>query len=251
MTSWPPQAWTPPWQRGSVDAVATSLAAGTGPSGIVVTNDPTTYPDGLYTCDRLQAPATLLSSATQFWFVLRLPSMAYASASVAGTIGGIFEWGDDISNFVTAYFTTTAVGLARKSTAAGQYTQELAHTFSAGDALSLLFRLEDTKVGVSVNGSAITDTSSAPGTAPSLSAGLFDIGRQVTSANRYLDTSAGWSASGTGTVTDADAATLYALGDTPPSYADLPAAANLTAVMPMASTTYYTPPANTVAPAIS
>lgn len=98
----------------------------------------------------------------------------------------------------------------------------MAASFSAGAAQTVICSWTPTSEGVSVNGAAFHTVGST--SIPTLSATSFSLGT-ILNGGRMWDGEILWFACGTGTLTDADAATINGWGDTDPKVASFPAAA--------------------------
>jgi hypothetical protein len=213
------------WQRVSVTGVApvgaTAAALGliyyNGSAqdwlidGVMFNAGPVALPycEGTIPAGRLQGPAPLLGSATQFAIAMRV-RIPYASSAQPNPNPGLFELADNTGNFIAAYLTSTDIQLARKSTAAGQYTCVKAVTFAANDLATIILKGTDTQLGVSVNGSPFTTLVTPAGSAPTIAASLFDIARLVTGFVGFPgDLDALWAATLTGIPTNADAAWIH------------------------------------------
>jgi hypothetical protein len=210
----------------------TTQAAGTGSSGIVVTDTPATYHDGLYTCSRLQAPGTLLN-ATAGAVAIRI-RYGFSSASPPGGSGGVeraAEWANDSSNQLGLQFlnSTLTWRTFRNAAGAGSPAVSAAQTFSAGDSVTVFSQWDASFVYVRVGAAAFVKTANT--SIPTLTATTIDLGSTVGTTNE-LQCAIVWAATFLGTLTDADAATIAAW-TYPPPYEYFPAASLVSAIYPM------------------
>jgi hypothetical protein len=249
------------WQR-----VAVTFTATTATGNIRVTDNtnngvfPTYYVDGLQlelqplatpyvetngatatrNAARVQAPASLIDE-TQGWVAMRVrmgwPSTAQIHSS---TTSRFWEWGDDSNNRLILYYEAASDNFAfqRRTTAGSQSRSSAAQVFAAGDAKTVIVAWDAATVKISIDGGAFLSAAGTP-QIPVLADALFDIGSGQTN-NEHADSDFLWFACGTGTLTDADAATLHALGNTGPiNVRDLPGDA--TAVWHADTATYLIP----------
>lgn len=167
-----------------------------------------------HAASRVQAPASLLNAA-QGWVAMRV-RMGWGTASEPGAGAGtpsFFEWQDDASNRLIGFYreSNNTIEMQRKASVGGQSSAiSAAQTFNAGDLLTVVFAWDATHTYLSVNGGAFV--SAGGGGIPSLAASTIDIGT-VNGSSNALDSDVLWFACGTGTLTNADAATIAALWD--------------------------------------
>lgn len=206
-----PRSTYTPWKPGA-GLVPTTLASAAGASGIVPTNLPATYTDGLYTCARLQAPAALIGS--QCWFAARI-RYGYSSAAIPAAVNLLVDWYTDNNTEIDLQLRSTGVWrMQRVAGGIADNADSSAQTFAAGDAATVVGYSKPSGVGIALNGSAFTTTAGTH--VPTVTAATFDIGTETSGGALWIDSPIVWLACGTGTLTDADPATLNALGDTPP-----------------------------------
>lgn len=186
---------------------------------------PTINGDGTCTIDStgndiVWAPATLISNS-QCWVALRIETLfASTDDPYAGGDLRFFQFGTtDADHLHLVYAVGSDVWQARRAVAAANGDANSAgQSFAANTKFTLIAAFDASNSNVSVNGGAFTSAARAAG---AIAATNFEIG------NRSDGTRAGnskfyWVAGGTGTLSDADAATLHAFGDTDPQWGDLP-----------------------------
>lgn len=226
-----------------VDLTGATLTLTALSEALTVSGSPTFNGDSTVTInsatDRLQAPASLIDE-TQCWVAIRFqPSWASTGDPLSGTNPRLFRWGPSGEFLGGGYQISSDKWFVQRATAGGaaaEFTVEgTAESFSAGDSRTVIFAFEAARIRVSGQGRAFTNTAAAPDIPNLAATPLFDIGTdQVNSAHLAGDIL--WVACGAGALTDADAATIHAFGDTDPSRDALPG--SCTAVMPMNSAAY-------------
>jgi type IV pilus assembly protein PilA len=166
----------------------------------------------------IQAPASLVNG-TQSWAAMRIRP-GFASAQTGMNNGGNFEtyfsWQIDVNNRITCFWDETTKRFNTKRVQGGAFNQSSSpvQSFNAGDLITLIFAWNATTLYVSVNGAAFTtnaDTNIPAGAPPS----LMDIGARP-SASQYGNADVLWFASGTGTLTNADASSINGFGNNDP-----------------------------------
>lgn len=175
---------------------------------------------------RVQAPASLLDE-TQGWVAMRV-RMGWASGAGAGNYPGIFTFMDSSAERISVFeiSSTGSIGVERKSGGANPAVYKSGVSHAAGDIRTIIGAWTSTQIKISVGGSAFVVAASTA--IPTLAATLFDIGR----VDELLNSDVLWLACGPGTLTDADAATLYALGNTEPSYGTFTGSQDMTVIWP-------------------
>lgn len=173
------------------------------------------------TPDRLQAPAVLLDK-TQGWWAARL-SPPYASAGSA-TDKTVLAWSEQSFSFadiiVLAWRGGTDLSWDFRRETTGSSLQLLVpDSFALGDHITVIAAWTPTTTKASSKGAAFT--SQANTEIPDNLQGTFTIGSTGVPGN-YGDFTFYWVAAGNGTLTDADASTINAFGDTDPTLAALP-----------------------------
>jgi|SRR5579884_891108 len=177
---------------------------------------------------RVQAPASLLN-ATQGWVAIRV-RMNWDSTLAVSPGPRIFDWRSPAVG-------TTEMRSLRYNTAAGQWefwemsaasppaaTASIASSFTAGQLITVIGSWNSSTDAISISGAAFTSAATAVHPAPSSPS--FDIGSdgQSLDINR-IDADVLWFACGTGTLSNADAATINSWGNADPKVAQFPAAA--------------------------
>lgn len=150
---------------------------------------------------------------TQMWGVICLRP-DWASGSPPAT-PSFFRFADDANNRLTLTYETGNWVFRRKSAGAGADVT-VAGTHAQYDDVIVVFAATSTQLKLSINGAAFTTVGNT--SIPTLSAATIDIGNGDGPSNSWFH----WMALGTGTLTDADAATLNALGRYDPEWKDLP-----------------------------
>jgi hypothetical protein len=183
---------------------------------------------------RVRGDASLVDE-TQFWIAVRVRLRDVTS-------GAKYVWGfrDDNNNQIWVRWNPTLTRWEIARVGAGTTgTAVKAATPVAGDFATVVAYGTASQIGISVNGAPFA--SSPQAVPPVLAATTFDIGG-LSGSGTESDTSVRWFACGKGTLTDDDAAALYALGNTAPDIHATPG--NPTLVWPG-----VTQSANTLPPA--
>jgi PKD repeat protein len=170
--------------------------------------------------DIVTGPASLLNS-TQAWIALRV-EMPWANTSPPVASPIFFQWGTNTSNrFYLAYFNGTANwGCQRISGGASGGAVSIADSWSANTARTLVFAWTATQIKLSVNGAAFVTLADA--NIPTITAAFgLGSGDPVTTA-RQAGAKIHWAAAGSGTLSDANAATLHGFGNTDPAWGSVP-----------------------------
>lgn len=161
---------------------------------------------------------------TQFWFAFRLkPGWSVAQMDTAV----LFNWATDDSNRITAQYVSGGSAWVTYQLVANVETGFADVTHSPVESVPemVIMQVTATELMMSVNGSPFS--AGARGGIYSPTGSMFDIG-SYRSAIDWIDGSVLWAACGLDVLTDADAAVLSALGNTPPSaIADLPGNARM------------------------
>lgn len=178
------------------------------------------------TAARVQAPASLLDE-TQGWVAMRV-RIPWASASASTFFPGanprFWYWGDDSNNRLGIFAqagATDRLGFHRFASGAGG-VRTVPCSWAAGDIVTIIARWTATVIGLSFNGAAFTD--SANTSVPTFAASVTEIGTYI-DGSQHGDIDVLWFACGTGTLTDQDAATIHAFGNTDKAPEDFNAAA--------------------------
>lgn len=188
-------------------------------------------------------PVALLNE-TQGWIALRLrPGWGSTTEFYGGAGFPVwFGWGTPGGDYISLHYREpyNQVWFDRLAGGGGG-TAAVAHAPTIGTPVTIVCAWTATAVKLSIGGAAFT--SAAATAIPSLSAISPVIGGWPAHEARYAGDIL-WAATGTGTLTDADAAALAALGNTDPTTTTLPSTAALTAVWP-ADTSSFTATAYT------
>lgn len=168
---------------------------------------------------RVQISASALNT-TQGWVALRV-RLEHSSASTPALYPCFFWWGDDLSHQIRLDFHSaqSAWELLRwnGSNIGGA---QINATYNVGDEVTLIGTWSATQVGISVNGSAFTYMADTAIPAGGVMPANVDVGQYGGAAyldQRVADSDILWQAMGTGTISNADAATINSWGDTDPS----------------------------------
>lgn len=187
---------------------------------------------------RVQAPVAL-TDETQCWAAFRV-GYGFASTITRSSDAYLFDWRDDANNLLGLWLdTSNKWNAGRKAASAGSPAQSSAQTFANGDTTTVIFACTSTTVKVSVGGGAFTSVANT--SIPTLAATLFDIASNA--AANHFPGSIRWAAFGTGTLTDANAATMHGYGNTYPDYTEIVRempSATCTAVWPAVTTSFDT-----------
>ena len=175
---------------------------------------------------RVQAPATLIDE-TQGWAAFRI-RYGYPSTALPA-YPYLLYWHDVGSSGIDCYLDSASKKFRARRFAGGaiDVVESAAQTFAKDDGCLVIAAWTATEIKISVNGGAFVSAAST--NIPTLAAAFFDIASWA--GSYQLDGDVLWSAFGKGTLTDADAADLHALGDADPA-GDLPLAAGLSALWP-------------------
>lgn len=188
--------------------------------------------------DQVEALATGMNT-TQGWFAARL-KMGYANTQNNG--GDLYwaMWADDINNYIYAAWRNNDGGagawsFGRKSGGAGTEGSWLADTFAANAHRTIIMRWDATTWAGSLQGAAFSALGNT--NIPTIADTFFNIGSSNVPSSQ-LNSDFYWFAWGAGTLTDADATAINALGDTDPALASFAPAASVQGVWPCNSFDY-------------
>jgi hypothetical protein len=180
------------------------------------------------------APSSLLSS-TQGWFAARV-NMGWAKSAGPSAKAAFASWYFS-GGYIWLWANNTGVGAGMNDGHGGNVDASPIATWNSGDHITVIGKWTPSTVACSFNGGAFAPQAQALSLPASGS--TFNIGHFPTFDPRFIDSSVLWFACGTGTLTDADAATINGWGDTVPNMNSLAGtAAAMTAVMPMVTSTY-------------
>jgi hypothetical protein len=171
---------------------------------------------------RIQAPSSTINM-TSGWFTARIRPSWSSSGSMPSGAPGIFEWNNNDSNRLFIYFAAAnQIQIYRIGGGSGGAGPSVNLTYNAGDTLTITGYWTSTTLGISVNGAAFTTAGQT--TIPSSPPATFDIGSLWThnaGGGNNMDGDILWSAAGSGTLTNADAAALNAYGNSDPTLSKL------------------------------
>lgn len=174
---------------------------------------------------RVQAPSSVLSgNGTQGWFAMRV-RMGYASDAPLTQNNVFFNWADSANERLVFDYMRTPTKqwrLARVNGGTFQGVTSATQTFLAGDIVTLVCAWTSSQVKVSVNGGAFV--SAAAALSPTLASSLFDIGSAGGPGALVSDSDVLWFATGSGTLNDANAATIHSFANVDPMLGQLPGA---------------------------
>lgn len=161
--------------------------------------------------------AAAQADETTFWAAFRI-RYGFPSTGPPGSNPYLLDWRDDANNLLGLYLdkSTLKWTTTRLAASVGASAQSAAQTFSSGDTATVIAAFTSTQVAISVSGGAFTAVSNS--SVPTLAASLADIASQGGSASHF-DGEVLWATFGTGTITDAGAATLNGYGNTDPTIA--------------------------------
>ncbi len=191
----------------------------------------------------VNVPARLLS-VSQGWISLRFRPHSFLVDSVSRRL---FTFGADSSNFFLAIFATGATPFLRIQNISGGSVVGLATLFpssspSEGDVLTATFSWNASNLNISYNGSSFTSGGRGAG---SFAGSNLAIGDDfVSSTGAIIDSEVLWVAAGTGTLSDADAATIHGFGDAG-SAINYPALSAPTIYWPADTDVFYVPTIST------
>jgi hypothetical protein len=169
------------------------------------------------------APSRILNAA-QGWIALRVRPEWSFSADLynAGDIY-LFDWFGDATNFLRLFYNPpNDLWIAQRRGSAGLANATKAGAHAIGATLTLVFAWEAGQHKLSLNGSAFTANATAqtPAGLPS----RFSLGAGQDGANP-MNGEMLWALAGTGTLADADAATINGYGDNDPDVTSAPGTA--------------------------
>ena len=168
---------------------------------------------------RIQASASAIDE-TQGWVAMRMRTGWGNTGEPSGGAGWpqLFRWYDDSTHRIEAYYGESANRLYfdRQSVGLSQVSRAL--TVNIGDLKTIIFAWTSGSVKISVDGSVFDVTNQ--GNVPVLAATSVDLFSNA-AANNYFDSDILWTATGTGTLSDADAAAINRYGNSDPNIPDL------------------------------
>jgi hypothetical protein len=183
---------------------------------------------------RVQAPASLIDE-TQGWVAARIrPSWGSADNTFSREI---FDWRDDNNNRMGIFFTSSGDlwRAQRRAAAAGADLDSAAQSFAKGAIQTVIMAWTATVIKIGLNGAAFTSVANTA--VPVLAIPTWDIG-SLGSGGGNLSGEFLWVACGTGTLSDADSATIHGLGNSDPLFGSLPGTPKM--VWPAVDASYIT-----------
>lgn len=161
--------------------------------------------------DRVYSTDALLLSGVQGWMASRLrPSWA---SGTPPSVPRVFD--PNVANGLLSYY---ASGAWTIETNGGTNFASVTSAHAAGDDKTIIFAWTSTTLYVSVNGAAFV--SASKGTTPPAPTAWF-IGNR-SAADRPFTGDFHWVCGGSGTLSDADASTIHAFGNTDPTWSGVP-----------------------------
>ena len=190
---------------------------------------------------RVSAPSSVVTP-TQGWIAVRIRA-GYSSASppTRSSTSSLFSFQDDSSNYLrmAIFHSDNTLRMWRGAGGSSTQSSQAVPAFSAGDYITVIGAWTGSVVKTSVNGAAFTQQANT--NIPSLANSLFEIGMQAPSAPaEFADSDILWTATGTGTLTNTDAANLNAFGNTDPNFNQLPATGTPTMLWKANNSNYIT-----------
>lgn len=171
--------------------------------------------------DRIQCPPCGLG-ASQSWTAFRIR----AGFNSPGAINNrILTFGPDTNEEVHLLWRTSGVWGIRRETSGASNETQISDSFVIGDKRTLIFAWTATEIKISLDGAAFL----ASGNTNISQIGSVDIdfGSRGYAGTEQWVGDFFWVLGGTGTLTDADAATIHGYGDTDPSEVGQPGNASV------------------------
>ena len=162
---------------------------------------------------RVQAPAAD-TNVTQGWYAARVRMDVASTANVNSYLGEVYI---DNNDRLALHATGSTWTIANVNAGVSDSAASITSAYSAGQIVTAVFAWTSSNLSISINGSNFTTVSRVsipPGVLASL-----EIGSHV--GSNQMDGDMLWSAAGTGTLTNGDAASLNALGNSDPSLTGL------------------------------
>lgn len=175
----------------------------------------------------ITAPAALLDPS-QGWWAARI-RVGFSSSYTADQ-AIIARWRDsgNSENYTLMFQPSDGAWIMlRRSASINVEAVFSGVTFAPGDGLTIVGSWGAGEIGVSVNGAPFVTAAAA---AASPGASTFGIGIDPAGLDRLLNSDVFWFACGTGTLTDADAATINSWGNSDPARSSFPTSAQATMV---------------------
>lgn len=187
---------------------------------LTLTGSPTFNGDSTCTIDgtdRVQAPATLVSTV-QAWFAARVTT-GFAFDTVGDKILSGWTSPSFGEELVVYYRASTDQWVTlRRITGVSTRASSAAQTFLTGTTHTIVGTWSATEIKISIDGGAFV-SAGVSGVLPAFEA-LFEIGSE--GGGGQANAAFLWACGGTGTLSDADAATIHAFGNSDPPIVVLP-----------------------------
>lgn len=183
----------------------------------------TPFTPGSRSAARVQVPSLLIDK-TQGWVAVRCRiGWGNAFEPNGGTgFPRIFDWDFGANGYITVtYQEASDQFFVQRYDGTTFVVAAKPQAVSIGDTVTVVAAWTANSVSISINGSAFV-TVAGTSIPASGEATLFDIGRRTAGADSYIDADVLWATGGVGALTDANAATLNAFGNTDPTFAAVP-----------------------------
>jgi len=170
---------------------------------------------------RVQLPSAVgsgLASSSNMWFAARVrmgvSSTTYASLGLTTSILSLSD--GSTNNYIQLYAQNASFGFQAHGSG-GYDTAQPSSSWNAGDIVTVVGYLTSSQIAISINGSSFTVVTRTPITPTGIN--TYDIGsdRGVS----QIDSDILWTAAGTGTLSDADAAAMNRYGNSDPTLTSL------------------------------
>lgn len=159
---------------------------------------------------RVQLPVKGLFTSTQGWIAIRI---RYGWGSVPAN-ATVFSWADSANERIElVYITNQWVGLKRTGGVGGNAAAAV-NTPAVGDLDTLVLAWTGGTLGLSRAGLAFVSVANT--SIPTTTATLMDLGQSTQAAGRFQSSDDFWFATGSGTLTNSDAAMINAFGSADP-----------------------------------
>lgn len=179
---------------------------------------------------RVQMPASLLDE-TQGWVAIRM-RMGWPHDGEPYSWPVPMSWWHSFDDNLELVYNQVLDKFAVHREAGGSAASEAVTnvlTFAKDDYVTVVAAWTATAVKISANGDAFNPATNS--NIPDLSAGVLTVGaRDRGTAELHIDSDVLWFACGTGTLSDADAATIHGFGNNDPDLDDFPSGADVRAV---------------------
>ena len=164
--------------------------------------------------------------------------MGFSSSTAPHANPVWFEYRKDFGNRITAFYQGGNVWkIERWNGGVGDFATITASPFAAGDTLTLVVAWTAGQLSLSVNGSAFASASTSAGVPSGFTS--LDFGTFAGTGYEF-DSDTLWATGGSGPLTNVDATSLNALGNTDPTTSSLPGTARTTFTWNGVGTAYQT-----------